>query len=107
MDELISGGISGAITDPDCERAKEHAKRFYEAMRHTNSDVIRIAENTGLSREQVLMIKNYLFVDEHWLRDGLARFDPSFEIAQSWQRLAGKRENILPHDLTLLKHEIR
>lgn len=109
LDEFISGGISGAIVDPESERGKEHAERFYEEIRNnkSHSDVKKIAENTGYSFEQILQIKNYLFVDEHLLDEGVKRFTPSFEIAQSWQRLAYDFENVKNHDFTLLKHELR
>lgn len=109
LDVIISGGISGAITDPYSERAVEHAKRFYEEIRNnkSHSDVVRIAENTGYSFEQILQIKNYLFVNEHLIDGKVRRFVPNFEIAQSWQRLAYDPDHILPHDRTLLKHEIR
>lgn len=107
MDEIISGGISGAITDPFSEQADVHAKIFYEEMRHNHSDVARIAKNTGLSVEDVLHVKNFLFIDLHSLADGeIRRFDESFAIAESWRRLAFDPEHIQKHDLILLKHEL-
>ena len=49
-------------------------------------------------------IKNYLFIDEHDLPDGRhCRFDPAFDIAQSWMRLANGAYAY--HDLVLLLHE--
>lgn len=105
-DFIISGGISGGITDVYSPRAKEHAEKYYEAMRHTHSDVAKIAKNTGYNEDTILMIKNYLFIDVHNLDIGIERFSPSFEIAQSWQRLQLGGEHIKPHDLTLLKHEL-
>lgn len=107
QESIISGGISGAITDIGCERANKHAFLYYEEMRHNrNSDVEKIAKNTGFSKEQILQIKHYLFIDEHCLDGEYKRFTPSFEIAQSWQRLASTKEQIKPHDLTLLNHEL-
>ncbi len=45
-------------------------------------------------------------MDIHDLGGGrISRFDASFEMAQSWQRLI-EGKNIQPHDLTLLRHEI-
>lgn len=56
---INNGIISGAITDTYSERAVEHAKRFYEEIHNnkSHSDVVRIAENTGYSFEQILQIK--------------------------------------------------
>ena len=102
----ISGGISGAISDPSSTRALLHAEKYYEEIRKNHSDVKRIAKNTGYRVEQILMIKHYLFLDEHELDGGYRRFDVSFEIAESWQRLAFDPEHIKPHDLTLIRHEM-
>ena len=102
----IAGGITGEITDPSFLRALSHAEMYYEEIRKNHSDVQRIAKNTGFTTQQVLMIKNYLFVDAHELDGGYRRFDVSFEIAESWRRLAFDPENIKPHDITLLNHEL-
>ena len=45
-------------------------------------------------------------MDVHGLGDVEQRFDASFEIAESWRRLAFDPDNIKPHDLTLLNHEL-
>ena len=101
----ISGGISGAISDTNSPEARKFAETEYGSIRKRKVDVKRIAKNTGYSEKQIEEIKKYLFVDKHDLGDGeTRRFDPSFEIAQSWNRLMrGNAEN---HDLTLIKHEI-
>lgn len=106
MQESISGGISGAITDPYSEEAEAHAELYYEEIRHFRTDINKIAENTGFTPEQIMLVKNYLFVDEHLLDGEIKRFDPSFEIAESWQRLAFDPKNIQQHDMTLLYHEL-
>lgn len=101
----ISGGISGAISDTNSPEARKFAKTEYGSIRKRKVDIKRIAENTGYSEKQIEEIKNYLFIDKHDLDDGESRrFDPSFEIAQSWNRLM--RGNAEKHDLTLIKHEI-
>ena len=102
----LSGAISGAITDPSSLSALSHAEMYYEEIRKNHADVQRIANNTGFTTQQILMIKNYLFIDEHELDGGYRRFDVSFEIAESWRRLAFDPENIKPHDITLLNHEL-
>lgn len=105
--DIYAGGISGAITDPYSEDAERHAEMYYEEIRHLSTDVERIAQNTGMSVDQIALVKNYLFMSKHSLETGFERFDPCFEIAQSWQRLAFDAKNIQPHDITLLKHELK
>lgn len=99
--------VSGAITDPYSEPAKQHAELYYNEIRAMTTDVYKIAMNTGIAISEIERIKRYLFLDEHKLITGVKRFDPSFEIAQSWQRLmsAGGKD-IKPHDITLIKHEL-
>lgn len=103
----ISGAISGAITSPDSEEALRHADLYYESIRNrlpTEADTI--ARRTGFTVNQILLIRNYLFIQEHELDTGYHRFDSSFEIAQSWQRLSDPNLEIKPHDITLLNHEL-
>lgn len=106
FNHFVSGGISGAILDEESNKAEQHASMYYEEIRHMRTDVQKIAENTGYSMEQIQIIKNYLFIDEHELNDELKRFDPCFAIAESWRRLAFDFKNVQQHDLTLLHHEI-
>lgn len=97
--------ISGAITNPESKPARQHASRYYGLVRSMKTDCRRIAENTGLPLEEIERIKSFVFLEKHDLGDGIRRFDPSFEMAESWQRLIDGK-NIQPHDLTLLRHEI-
>ena len=69
------------------------------------TDYINIAEHTGISEKDILEIKNYLFIDKHDLTEGNKRFDSSFYIAQSWQRLIDGNE-IKKQDIILLNHEL-
>lgn len=96
---------SGAL-NPDSKKAQEHAERYYEAVRKMKNDHKRIAENTNFSVEDVKQVKNYIFLEKHDLGGSeLEYFYPSYEMAQSWQRLIDGK-NIQKHDITLLKHEI-
>ena len=45
-----------------------------------------------------------MFVNEYDLYGGHRRFDPDYEMAQSWQRLRSGI-GIRPYDVTLLRHE--
>ena len=47
-----------------------------------------------------------MFIETHILATGIKRFDASFEIAESWQRLADMQEYVQPHDKLLIPHEL-
>lgn len=102
---IISGAISGAI-DPNSDEASIHAEMYYEEIRKNNSDVERIATLMNRSIEQILAVKNYLFIDTHILQGKVSRFDAEIHIAQSWQRLAFMQDKVLPHDRVLIEHEL-
>ena len=72
------------------------------------TDVERIAKNTGFPLAEIESVKKYVFYDLHQLGDETEeprRFDASFEMAESLQRLIDGN-NIQPHDITLLHHEL-
>jgi len=101
---LSFGGINGAL-NPDSPEADEHAQRYYGLVRSMKTDCKRIAQNTGFREEDIRRIKNYVFYQEHELYDGeFARFDPSYHMARSWQRLIDGR-NIESRDVVMLNHE--
>lgn len=101
---LIASGAR--ITDPYSEEGMKHADLYYKEIRKMKTDVERISKNTGMDREKIQAIKSYLFVDNSLYRDGTwKQFDPDCAIAQSWQRLM-LGEDIKPHDMTLLNHEL-
>ncbi len=105
--DLISGGIKGAITDPYSEEGLTHARLYYEEIRKFSTDCEKIASNTEFSYDQILMVKNYLFIHIHNLDGELKQFDPCFEIAESWRRLAFDKKNIQLHDILLIRHELK
>lgn len=94
--------ISGAL-NPLSSKADEHATRYYESVRHMKTDTEKISKSTGISKDKLDKIKNHVFIAEHNLIDGVRRFDPDYEMAQSWQRLIDG--NINEQDMVLLKHE--
>ena len=98
-----TGGISGALK-PDSQRAQEHAERYYESVRHMTNDTKRISEATGIKKDKIDKIKIHIFVQKHNLIDGYKRFDPSYGMALSWQRLINGK-SIQEKDIVLLKHE--
>lgn len=100
-----SGAISGSL-NPDSERAEKHAFQYYEAVRKMKTDCKRIAKNTGFDESEIQQVKDFIFMQKHDLGDGQLRyFYPSYEMAQSWQRLIDGK-NIQKHDITLLRHEL-
>lgn len=99
---IRSGAISGAL-NPYSKEAERHAEQYYEAVRHMTTDTKKISQFTGINQDKIDKIKNHIFVQEHDLLEGHKRFDPSYDMAQSWQRLInGKYEE---KDIVLLKHE--
>ena len=51
------------------------------------------------------MIYQHIFENEYLLEGGLKRFDPDYDMAESWRRLREGKE-IQKHDMTLLRHEL-
>lgn len=99
---INTGAISGAL-NPYSKEADDHAKRYYESVRHMKTDTQKISAATGISQDKIDKIKDHVFVKEHELLDGKHRFAPSYDMAQSWQRLInGSFED---KDIVLLKHE--
>lgn len=94
--------VSGAL-NPLSSKAEEHATRYYESVRHMKTDTEKISKATGISKDKLDKIKKHVFIAEHNLIDGKRRFDPDYEMAQSWQRLIDG--NIKEQDMILLKHE--
>ena len=48
---LICGGISGAISNPQSPDALIHAYKYYEEIRHRKDDIFKISQNTGYTPE--------------------------------------------------------
>ena len=102
--KFLAGIIAGAL-NPDSKRAERHATRYYGLVRSMKTDCRRIARNTGFREKDIQRIKNHVFYEEHELYDGeISRFFPSYEMAQSWQRLIDGKE-IQERDIILLNHE--
>ena len=105
MDENISGAVSGAL-NPFSDEADIHSIQYYESVRKMETDVGKIAKNTGFSVDDIQKVKEYIFFDNHNLGDGrYDRFAPDYMMSQSWQRLIDGKD-IKPHDYTLLRHEL-
>ena len=107
-----SGAVYGAWNDrndPYNKERERHAQEFYESVRNRNKqhEIVKVSNNSGLSQSDVEKIYNHIFINEYDLEDGWKRFDPNYDMAESWRRLSeigGK--NIQPHDLVMLNHEL-
>lgn len=86
------------------ESDKISTNNFGGAKGAMKTDCARIAANTGFREQDIRRIKNHVFYEKHLLDDGLSRFDPDYEMAQSWQRLI-EGKNIESRDIILLNHE--
>ncbi|MGB3401136.1 MAG: putative Ig domain-containing protein [Microcoleaceae cyanobacterium] len=85
------------------ERYIEYAPEAYKEIRNSNDDVTNIARNTGWPEYRIRRIKRHLFENTHQLDNGISKFDPDPEIADSWGRL--QRGQFNQEDIRLLKHE--
>lgn len=110
---FISGAIYGAV-DPDSKRGIIHAYKAYESFINDRFDIRNIYSNLCLyfkdnkefSISKISEIKDYLILEPHFINNKLVRFDPHCSIAHSWERLKDRNSlKILPHDITLLRHE--
>nr|MBQ6739171.1 hypothetical protein [Synergistaceae bacterium] len=84
----------------------EYSVEQKQQLRNSNIDIIveKLAKNGGISLKAARKVYLHVFIEEHDLEDGIRRFDPSYDIAQSFQRLLDDK-NIQKHDLILLHHE--
>jgi uncharacterized protein YukE len=85
------------------------ADEAYDKIRAAD-DVAAVAETAGrhgFGHEDIQLIKNHVFYEEHLLDHfppgEMGRFDSSGRMAEAWQRLAGGDPH--PSDLDLLAHE--
>ncbi|HHT7795495.1 TPA: phage minor capsid protein [Streptococcus suis] len=105
-----SGAIYGAWNaknDPDEIHRKRHAELYYESVRNRSTvrEVARIAKHTGFAERDVQAIYDHVFENYYELEGGSKRFDPDYDMAQSWDRLFSGKD-IQKHDITLLHHEL-
>ena len=82
----------------------DKAEAYYDKVRQCDKDVAQIAHHTPYDLQQVRTIKDHLFINEHQLDDGMARFDADPLIANAWSRLSQGKH--FPKDLQLMEHEL-
>ena len=105
----IEGATYGALNDKnDPFRAKRdaHAEKFYEEIRKANKQLFieKVSNNSGIDKNTVEKAYNHLFINEYEIDGENKRFDPSYEISISIQRLRDGKD-IQEQDLVLIRHE--
>ena len=106
---IESGAISGALTDkndPLYVKRDRHAYTYYESVRNSKkSPVVKsISKSSGFSERYISKVYDHVFINEYDLHGGKKRFEPDYDMAESFRRLREGR-NIQKHDIILLKHE--
>lgn len=106
-----SGAVSGALNDandPYEKKRRAHAARYYDEVRARDPEreIAAVASSSGKGIEKVRTAYEHVFIREHDLEGGHRRFDPDYDMSQSWQRLR-EGKTVLEHDLTLIEHEAR
>lgn len=121
-EDLLCGALNPYTLDvQEYEEAIQKAKDLYIRIRNDSDDYLKIADRTGYSVEQVLMVKHYIFFNIHQLNPfgeiEYRQFDPDLSMAHSWFRLSGAdkpssklstidNKGIASHDYVLLDHEL-
>lgn len=103
-----SGAVYSYKNDPDGSKRQDIAEKLYEQTRNRNSvyEVRAIAKHSGMPEADIKKVYDHIYTNKHLFKNGTIHlFDPDYEMAQSWQRLRNNN-NIQPHDITLLKHEL-
>lgn len=107
-----NGAVYGAWNDKNDPYYKErdrHAELYYKEIRNRDrvKEIARVAHNSGFSEEEIEKIYNHVFINKHYLEHSYKRFDPNYDMAESWRRLSevGGKE-IQEHDLIMLNHEL-
>nr|DAZ02128.1 MAG TPA: minor capsid protein [Caudoviricetes sp.] len=108
-DIINSEAAKGALTDkndPLYVKRDAHAIKYYESVRRSKkSNIVKsIANNTGISENSINKVYDHVFINDHELYGEKRRFDPDYDMAESFRRLR-EGKNIQKHDLIMLKHE--
>ena len=112
LEKIISGtkGTAKAETGGKLLSVEEYLKRdaeaekMYDIIKSYTTDVKRISENTGIPESRINRIKEHVFYNEHIKTYEVGRFDPNYDMANSWERLI--RGDYVQSDIDLLNHEI-
>ena len=93
--------------DPDRKRRDAHAERYYEELRNRRDReaiVRKLSEHSGVSVKSARKVYAHVFINKYDLDGEIKRFDPSYEMAESFRRLL-QGKDIQKHDIILIHHE--
>ncbi len=79
------------------------APKEYELIRKCQTDIKKIAKNTGWPEFRIKRIKKHIFYDSHILDTSIDKFHTDPEIAAAWNRL--RLGDFIRNDIKLLEHE--
>lgn len=90
----------------------DSADGLYDLIRASDSDVSRIAQNTGIKPANIQKVKDHVFYNKHLLDKYVdygvpaerARFDSNLSQAKAWKRL--ETGDYTRADIKWLKHEV-
>ena len=108
-DIIETGSTRGALTDkndPLFEKRDRHADMYYNAVRNSQKEPIvkSISRNSGFSESFISKVFDHVFRNEYNLYAGTKRFDPDYDMSESFRRLR-EGKDIQEHDIILLRHE--
>lgn len=103
---VAASGAYNDSNDPDWKKRDAHADQYYASMRNGKkvNIVEAIAKNADVDSVLVSKMYDHLLVNKYNLGGEIKRFDASYDIAQSLQRLR-EGKSIQEHDLILIYHE--
>ena len=92
--------------DPNGDERDRHAEQYYEALRRSKRAPIveKLSKHGGISQKSAQKVFDHVFINEYELDGVRKRFDASYDMAQSFQRLLSGK-GIQEHDFILLRHE--
>ncbi len=73
--------------DADIQALDREASQLYEQVRADKVDIEKVSENLRIEKKWVERVKEHVFYNKHNLDEGLNRFAPDKNIAESWERL--------------------
>ena len=113
--KYANGNKSGAVSHdwdskPTYNNNDKIAYKLYDEFtnRKMKPQIDRIEQNTGFSSIAIQKVFNHIFVNQHRFDNGdIKQFDPSYDMAISWQHLLSKSgKEISNADIMLLEHEM-
>lgn len=103
--------MQGALNDrndPWQIKRDAHAVQYYESIKNSDkSDIIsKLVKVSGIRKQSIEKVYDHVFINRYLLDDGVARFIPSYDMAQSFQRLlTSDGKYARDCDIIMLKYE--